>query len=248
LRAVPAVNVAGALFVTALEIALFAFGMKRVPLPTTLSPIAVRLVPLPARPEPVPAEAMPTIEPAPETMPPPPPRPPVETKLPAAPEPPPPQLQPQPRPTIETPPAETPPSTPEPPSPKPLRRAAHRPPQPQPPAPTSLPRAETPAPAPPRTPSASPPGGGTMGARALYKPMPEIPEELRHRNIALLAKARFHVARDGGVQVELIQATPLPALNRALIAALMTWRFFPALENGKPVASTIEINIPIEVK
>jgi len=87
-----------------------------------------------------------------------------------------------------------------------------------------------------------------MGARALYQPMPEIPDSLRNRNIDLVAVARFRVAADGSAQVELIQSTPEPTLNSALLDTLVKWRFFPAMENGHPVASIIDIRIPISVK
>jgi periplasmic protein TonB len=87
-----------------------------------------------------------------------------------------------------------------------------------------------------------------MGARALYQPLPEIPEELRHRAMDLVALARFRVAANGSAEVELVQPTPDAALNRALLDALKKWRFFPAMDAGKPVASTLEIRIPISVR
>jgi len=87
-----------------------------------------------------------------------------------------------------------------------------------------------------------------MGARAIYRPLPEIPEALRRRMIDLVAVARFRVAADGGAEVDLIEPTPDPALNRALLETLRRWRFFPAVENGKPVASSVEIRIPISVR
>jgi len=87
-----------------------------------------------------------------------------------------------------------------------------------------------------------------MSARAIYKPLPEIPEALRRRQVEAVAVALFRVAADGSAQVELVQGTFDPQLNRALTDTLKTWRFFPALENGKPVASTLEIRIPISVK
>jgi protein TonB len=94
----------------------------------------------------------------------------------------------------------------------------------------------------------NPTGGVTMGARALYKTMPEIPEELRHRQLRFVAVASFNVAANGAATFTLLQATADPRMNAALTSALQKWRFFPALENGHPVASTIEIRIPIEVK
>ena len=87
-----------------------------------------------------------------------------------------------------------------------------------------------------------------MGARALYRPMPDIPEELRHRQLSLVAIARFQVAADGSATVTLLQATADPGLNAALTSALRKWRFFPAMNNGQPIASIIDIRIPIEVR
>jgi protein TonB len=87
-----------------------------------------------------------------------------------------------------------------------------------------------------------------MGARAIYKPMPEIPEELRDHPMTLVAMARFHVGVDGAATVDLMQPTANPLLNTALLTALKTWRFFPAMANGRPVASTIDIRIPLAVQ
>jgi len=120
-----------------------------------------------------------------------------------------------------------------------------------PPQTPSPPRTE--APIPPAVAVAPPsnrptPAGGSMSARAIYRPMPEIPDELRHRSIDLVAVARFHVDADGHATVELIQPTPEPTLNRALLERLQAWRFFPALSSGKPVASVVEIRIPISVQ
>jgi len=87
-----------------------------------------------------------------------------------------------------------------------------------------------------------------MGARAILKPMPEIPDALRHRALDLVAVARFRVAADGRAEVDLIEPTPDPQLNRALMEALRRWKFSPAVSAGRPVASTIDIRIPISVK
>ena len=126
--------------------------------------------------------------------------------------------------------------------------------------PPSLPSDERAAGAGPRTSSIPPgpagsagategvPGGGNMGARAIYNPLPEIPDSLRRRNLELVAVARFRVAANGSAQVELIQPTSEPELNQALLASLRRWRFFPAMQDGKPVASAIEIRIPISVR
>ena len=262
-----------ALVLTTLGLALFLeilTGGKSPP-PT---PYAVALQIVELSPEPPQAEAPPTHEttpPTPDQPPPPPPEPTPATKTPPptpVQQPPPP---PEPTPAIETPPPTPPPEpTPatEPPLPLPPPppaippRRETRPVQPQqskaantrplhrdlmrapPQHPTASSREAVPAA--PLTRSSA--GGITMGARALYRPMPDIPEELRHRELTVVAMARFHVAVDGSATVELLQATADPRLNAALMSALQKWRFFPAMDNGRPIASTIDIRVPIEVR
>jgi periplasmic protein TonB len=180
--------------------------------------------------------------------------PPTTTAASPAPEPPPPPMaepEPEPPPLPEVTEEEPPPPAPEPtaeaepapPPPKPTPPRS-RPPEPAKPQTAALPPA---APTPP-SPSAALSPSGNMGARALFKPMPEIPEALRHHALDLTALARFRVAASGAAEVELVEPTPDPTLNAALLETLKKWRFFPAMENGKAVASTIDIRIPITVR
>jgi periplasmic protein TonB len=213
------IDLLAALMMTALEMAMLVFGMARVA--PTLSPpaIAVRLVALPAPPPKPPDEAMPVIE----TEPPP--------RQPAA------------APAMsQSPPAASAVKTR---SPSPRREATHRSRRTGSAtrAPTTSPPTET---VPTR--SVSTLGGGTMGARAIYRPLPEIPEEIRRRSATLVAVARFRIAADGAATVDLIQPTPDPRFNSALLATLRTWRFFPAMADGRPVASTVDIRIPISAR
>jgi protein TonB len=124
-----------------------------------------------------------------------------------------------------------------------------------PPAPSAARPATLPAPEgpvaslPPAGRGPSGPGGtDKLAARAVYKPLPEIPEALRRRSIEVVAMARFRVGADGDAEVELVESTADPDLNRALLESLRRWRFFPAMQDGKPVASTIDIRIPISVR
>ena len=87
-----------------------------------------------------------------------------------------------------------------------------------------------------------------MGARAIFKPLPELPDSLRRRSIDLVALARFRVGADGSAQVELIEPTTDPELNHALLDSLKRWRFFPGMQDGKPVSSTVDIRVPVTVK
>lgn len=95
-------------------------------------------------------------------------------------------------------------------------------------------------------------GPGNMsansGARAIIRPMPQIPDDLREEAFNFVASARFHISVDGSATVELAKSTPDPRLNKILLDSLRKWRFIPAIKNGKPVASTEEINVRLEVK
>ncbi len=87
-----------------------------------------------------------------------------------------------------------------------------------------------------------------MGAQAIVRPMPQIPDDLRQEAFNAVAVVRFHVAADGTCTFELTKPTPNPRLNRLLLEKLKEWRFFPAMRDGKPVASDQEIRITFEVK
>ena len=89
---------------------------------------------------------------------------------------------------------------------------------------------------------------GRAGARAIYGPLPKIPDALRDRAIEVEALARFEIKPDGTATVQLIKPTPDPTLNRIILETLGTWRFFPATQGGKPVASTQEIRVRFEVR
>ena len=97
-------------------------------------------------------------------------------------------------------------------------------------------------------PVAPSPGGGLIGARAIFQPMPEIPEALRQHRLDAVTVVVFHVAPDGSAAVELREATGDPRLNQILLEGFKHWRFFPALDHDRPVASTIELRVPITVR
>jgi len=88
----------------------------------------------------------------------------------------------------------------------------------------------------------------SSGARAIVRPMPQIPDDLREEAFNFTALARFRIAVDGSAKVELAKPTPNPRLNWILLDSLKKWRFIPAIKNGKPVASIEEIVVKIEVK
>jgi len=94
----------------------------------------------------------------------------------------------------------------------------------------------------------SSPVGGSVGARAIFQPMPSIPDSLRQHRLDAVAIVVFHVAPDGSATAELRQATDDPRLNQVLLEGFRRWRFFPALDHDRPIASTIELRVPIAVR
>jgi protein TonB len=100
----------------------------------------------------------------------------------------------------------------------------------------------------PKAVAPSSPAGGSSGARAIFQPMPSIPDSLRQHRIDAVAIVVFHVAPDGSATVELREATNDPRLNQVLIEGFRRWRFFPALDHDRPIASTIELRVPIVVR
>jgi periplasmic protein TonB len=91
-------------------------------------------------------------------------------------------------------------------------------------------------------------GSDSGGARAIFAPKPVIPDDLRENAMNVVAVARFTITADGVVKVALLKSTPNPRLNAILLDTLAKWQFFPAVRNGEPVDSTIDIQIPITVQ
>jgi protein TonB len=91
-------------------------------------------------------------------------------------------------------------------------------------------------------------GSDTTGARAIYAPVPKIPDELREDTLTAVAVAHFRVSYDGNVEVVLAQPTSNPQLNEILLDTLKQWRFFPAMKGGVAENSEFDVRIPITVQ
>jgi protein TonB len=87
-----------------------------------------------------------------------------------------------------------------------------------------------------------------QGAQAIIQPRPVIPDELRQEAMNEEGIARFHIAVDGSATVELIKPTQNPRLNRLWLDTLKKWKFFPAMKEGKPVASETDLHLKVQVK
>jgi protein TonB len=91
-------------------------------------------------------------------------------------------------------------------------------------------------------------GSDSLGARAIYSPVPKIPDDLRDTAFEAVAVAHFEVSYDGNVKVTLAKPTPDPRLNQILLSTLQQWRFFPAMKGGVAIDSAFDVRIPISVQ
>jgi periplasmic protein TonB len=91
-------------------------------------------------------------------------------------------------------------------------------------------------------------GSDSGGARAIYSPVPKIPDDLREVAFEAVAVAHFLVSYDGKVKVNLAKPTSDPRLNQILLSTLEQWRFFPAMRGGVAIDSEFDVRIPITVQ
>jgi len=91
-------------------------------------------------------------------------------------------------------------------------------------------------------------GSDSAGARAIYAPVPKIPDELREDAFEAVAVAHFKVSYDSNVIVSLVTPTSNPRLNQILLDTLRQWRFFPAMKGGIAIDSEFNVRIPITVQ
>jgi periplasmic protein TonB len=92
---------------------------------------------------------------------------------------------------------------------------------------------------------ATAPGGpaGSTPARVLAQPMPVLPDDLREQGYQVTAIAHFRIHADGSFDVDLVKPTQNPRLNQILLDTLHRWRFFPAVENGRPVDCDQDVRV-----
>ncbi len=91
-------------------------------------------------------------------------------------------------------------------------------------------------------------GSDSLGARAIYSPVPKIPDDLREVAFEAVAVAHFEVSYDGSVKVMLSKPTSDPRLNQILLSTLEQWRFFPAMKGGVAIDSAFDVRIPVSVQ
>jgi protein TonB len=82
---------------------------------------------------------------------------------------------------------------------------------------------------------------------ALEKPMPAYPEEARKNGIDAVVIVKF-IVTEGGEVTDIVVVSGHPSLDRAVIAALTSWKFSPGTLDGKPVRVARKMKFPFHLK
>jgi TonB family protein len=89
-------------------------------------------------------------------------------------------------------------------------------------------------------------GGGVSAPKIIYQPDPEYSEEARKAKYQGTCVLWLVVGADGKPREIRVQRTLGLGLDEKAIEAVKTWRFEPALKDGKPVA--VQINVEVSFR
>lgn len=112
------------------------------------------------------------------------------------------------------------------------------------PAPTPTPTPSAPPPPPPRVTTIS---EDTEPPVPVAQPRPQPPAEFVAAGEDAVVVVKFEVTEAGDVtNVRIVKGHPL--LDAAVLAAVRTWRFKPAMSQGKPVAYPKTVKLPFRIR
>ena len=81
--------------------------------------------------------------------------------------------------------------------------------------------------------------GSDRGPMPSVRIEPDYPENAKQRGITGWVTFRFTVARDGSVKdVEIVDAQPKRVWDAATLRAVLSWKYQPAIRDGRPVEQT----------
>lgn len=83
----------------------------------------------------------------------------------------------------------------------------------------------------------------------VHSPFPAYPPELLARRIQATVVLRLKIAADGTVAEATVHRTSgFPAMDQAALAGVKSWKFKPALKNGKQVETTVRKPFTFEIR
>ncbi len=93
------------------------------------------------------------------------------------------------------------------------------------------------------------PGNGLTPPKGVYMPNPEYSEKARKKKISETQSCvEMVVTTDGKVRDVKVTKSLEPSLDQQAIAAVQTWKFEPATEDGKPVAVHIHAEVSFRIR
>ncbi|TKR33381.1 energy transducer TonB [Luteimonas gilva] len=79
---------------------------------------------------------------------------------------------------------------------------------------------------------------------AAQNEQPEYPRDAQRRGLSGRVVLRVDVGADGtATNVDFLQRSGAPELDRAAMSAVRKWRFAPAKRDGKPIASSVRVPV-----
>jgi bla regulator protein blaR1 len=77
----------------------------------------------------------------------------------------------------------------------------------------------------------------------IYEPQPPYTEEARRQHIEGTVTLTIVVGPDGSVKDAQLKSKPLAGLEKNALEVVRTWRFRPAMRDGKPVAVQVTVEV-----
>lgn len=87
-----------------------------------------------------------------------------------------------------------------------------------------------------------------VDAKLLDNPLPKIPPHLHEECCKLCCTARFKIDHKGHHRVKLLTSSGNAEIDEITLATLRTWKFKPAMLDGKPVPTTRRLRVEFEVE
>jgi len=86
-------------------------------------------------------------------------------------------------------------------------------------------------------------GPGVTPPKVLYNPEPEYSDRARRKKESGVVVVKLVVGIDGKPRDLRIVTSQVPDLEKNVVDAVKAWRFKPAMKDGKPVATEIEVEV-----
>jgi periplasmic protein TonB len=91
-------------------------------------------------------------------------------------------------------------------------------------------------------------GNGVSPPKAIYAPQPEYSEKARKEKLSGSVRLSVTVSADGVVRDAKVSKGLEKSLDQQAVKAVSTWKFEPAVANGKPVPVYVEVEVTFNIQ